>query len=420
MKKYKIIAFLLPVLWLSNCKLAILDDPNGITQDKVALDPNGPLYLVAGATKSAFEGHNQMCWAAGLIGNEEISSIAANISQTPVLIESQNKVPADLGQNTTQASLVYTALALTSSATKAVNANSFNAAAKALFLGNINLIEGISYGDWAKFYETGYEFGVGKSMTSEQTRDLAIAKLQEAIKQFTAYNGGDLGGANATGLYNNTTLAVKLCNSLIGMLYFDTGAKAKASEFLLKGYVKADIGTELGYKNSNALTSSSDAIFSAVVSGAAFQFNQYSTTFKSDRIAADTFRRFPSNWFVNQASQTDNQSKLNYFYPAAPGTGTIPATGRIAYYPIITASEVALMLADVGVTPSVTTAQKQQTISDVLTSWKIPAVTVTLLLADPTVTLERVAKYEYAGRGRRWSAVAKYAKWPLANEFSFR
>ena len=65
MKKYKIIAFLLPVLFFADCKLAIIDDLNGITQEKT-VDGKGPLYLLAGALKAGFEAHNQICWSAGL------------------------------------------------------------------------------------------------------------------------------------------------------------------------------------------------------------------------------------------------------------------------------------------------------------------------------------------------------------------
>jgi hypothetical protein len=422
MKKFKIIAFILPILFFSNCDLNVIDDPNGITPEKVG-DGKGPLFLLAGALKSGFEGHNQICWSAGLVGNEELASISANISQTPIQIETQGKVPADLGQNTNQASLVYSSLALSTNARKAIEASSYNPATKALFLANANLIEGMMYGDWAKFYEKCYEFGVGKELTPDQARDLAISKLQEAIKQFAAYNNAtDLGGVVATGLFTNSELGTKFCNSFIGMLYFDTGAKSKAAEFLQKGYVKADLGKELGYKNSNALTSGADAIYSAVVSGTQFQLNQHSVSLRADRILSDTFRRFPATWGNPQISLADNITKMNYFYPAAPGTAlpTIPATSRLPFYPIITANEVALMLVDAGVVPAVTFAQRQQTISDVLTSWKMPAAVVTTLSTDPSITLERVARYEYVGRGRRWAAAAKYAKWPVANEFSFR
>jgi hypothetical protein len=421
MKKINIIFFAVVLALVSSCKLDVLDDPYGITQDK-ASEGSGPLYLLAGALKQGFEAHNQMCWSAGLIGNEELSSIAANISQTPILIETSGVVPADLGQNTAQANGVYTSIALAENARRAVSGSTYNDAAKNLFFGNINLIEGIVYGDWAKFYESCYEFGTGTSLNPDQTRDLAIAKLTEAIRNFTAYNNAtDLGGANARGLFNNTDAAVKCCNGLIGMLLFDTGAKGRAAEFLQKSYVRADAGRELTYKNSNQLTANSDGIFSAVVSGASFQLNQYSPGFRNDRITADTLRRFPNNWFVPQVSQTDNQNKINYFYPAAPGTGTVPAASRVVGYPIITANEIALMLADPAVSASMTVAQRQKVIEDVLTSWRIPAALAATLSQDPAITLERVARYEYAGRGRRWSAVpGKYKRWPLAIEFTFR
>ena len=123
------------------------------------------------------------------------------------------------------------------------------------------------------------------------------------------------------GLFNNTELGVKFCNSFIGMLYYDTGARSQAASFLQKGYVIADNGKEFGYKNSNALTSSSDAIYSAVASGVQFQLNQYSPSFRDNRVPQDTFRRFPSNWFVPQSSLANNTSKINYFYPVATGSG---------------------------------------------------------------------------------------------------
>lgn len=423
MKKYKIIAFTLPFLILGSCKLEVIDDPVGITPDKA-----NPLFLIAGALKSGFEGHNQMCWAASLIGNEELKSISANISQTPIQIETQGKVPADLGQNATQANLVYSALALASQAREAIGKSSASANVKAVQLANINLIEGMMYGDWSKFYEACYEFGIGKKMSPAEARTLAIARLDEAIKQFGAVSGGlsAADSAQVKGLFLNPTMATKFCNSFAGMLLFDTGQKSQAAAYLSKGYVRADAGLELGYKNSNSLTTGSDAIYSAVVSGVQFQLNQYAPSFIASRFPADTFRRYPSNWFVTQISLADNAGKINYFYPSAPGGGAgqgvaaIPAASRLAFYPIITANEVALMLADAAVSPSMTVEQRRQVIADVLQSWKIPSATATAIANDSGTTLERVARYEYAGRGRRWSAVGTYQKWPLANEFNFR
>jgi hypothetical protein len=427
MKKYIIIALLLPTLVLTNCKLDVIDDPVGITPEKSVLG-SGPLYLLGSALKSGFEGHNQMCWSAGLIGGEELSSISANISITPTEIEKNGIVPANLGQNASQANLVYSSLAAAANARAALSkSTAFSANAKTVMLANISLIEGMMYGDWAKFYEAGYELGTGNKLTPEQTRTLAIARLEDAAKNFAAVTALPASDSSAVrGLFLDGPLGVKFCNSFIGMLLFDTGAKAQAAAFLAKGYVATDAGKEFGYKNSNNLTNNGDAIYSAVGSGVQFQLNQYSASFRNDRFPLDTFRRFPSNWAAPQTSVADNTAKINYFYPVASTASTvaaviaIPAASKLAYYPIITANEVALMLADPVVSPSMTATQRTQIISAVLTSWKMPAAVVTTVAADPTTTLDKVARYEYVGRGRRWAAVSKYAKWPLALEFGFR
>jgi hypothetical protein len=421
MKKRLLIPVLLAVLVLSNCKLNVLDDPYGITPDTAPAN-TGPLFFLAGAMKSGFEGHNQMCWTSGLIGTQELSYIAAAISQTPQRIQDEGVPAADLGQNASQANLVYTAFNLAEKSRLMIEKGSYTAPTKALFLANIAMLEGILYGDWSKFYEKGYQFGSGKEMSPAETRDFAISRLNEAITQFNTYNNGtDFGTAATTGLFKDKDLAIKFCNSFIGMLYFDTGEKGKAASFLQKGYVIGDLGKELGYKNSNALTANGDGIFSAVVSGASFQLNQYSPAFRAGAFPLDTFRRFPSNWQSAQISQADNQNKVNYFYPAAPGTGTIPATSRITHYPIMSVAEVALMLADPAVTTGITAAQQQVVYASVMQqSWKMPAAVATTYAADPATTLERVARYEYAGRGRRWAAVSGNKKWPLPVEFSFR
>lgn len=414
-----LLKYLLAALALtaSGCKLDVLDDPNSITI-ALAQDGKGPYLQAVNALKWGFEAHNQIAWVASIIGNEELASVSANISQTAPIIEERKLLPADLGQNATIANNAYTSLSLAGNSRTGVDKSVTNPAAKALYLGNLALIEGMVYGDWSKFYEATYERGTSEKLTPEQTLDLAVKKLQEAITQFTAYNDAtDLGGTPSKGLITSSAQAVKFCNSYIGMLYFDTKNKAKAAEFLQKGYAKADAGKELAYKNVNNLTTNSDGIYSAVVSGAAFQLNQYSASFQTNRIPDDTLRRFAPNWFRPQTSATDNQNKLNYFYPSAPGgTGAIPAASRVAYYPVITWAEVALMLAD----PVLGKADAKTVIADVLASWKIPTARATALANDPAVTLERVSRYEYAGRARRWSAVGTYARWPIPNEFGFR
>jgi hypothetical protein len=75
---------------------------------------------------------------------------------------------------------------------------------------------------------------------------------------------------------------------------------------------------------------------------------------------------------------------------------------------------VALMKAD----PAINKAKASDVIESVLVSWRIPAATAKTL--STTLALDRVARYEYVGRGRRWSAVGTYPKWQVANEFDFK
>jgi hypothetical protein len=70
--------------------------------------------------------------------------------------------------------------------------------------------------------------------------------------------------------------------------------------------------------------------------------------------------------------------------------------------------------------PAINKEKPADVIKAVLTSWKVKAELIPALVANPTVTLERVARYEYAGRGRRWAAVGSYTKWDVANEFNFK
>jgi hypothetical protein len=201
------------------------------------------------------------------------------------------------------------------------------------------------------------------------------------------------------------------------MLYFDTGAKASATPFLALGYVAADAGKEIGILNINALSGA--GLYPEWRSGAEFQLNGYSQKLVDNRIAADTLRRAPARWFVPARGITVDANRLamNYFFPQSPLTATTPAGGAtLAAFPIITWQEVALMQADAAIGKADATATK----AAVLASWKIPMARAMTLAADATVTLERVARYEYVGRGRRFSAVGTYTKWEVSNEFNFK
>jgi hypothetical protein len=419
----KILFFLIiATTFLTSCNLEVLENPKAVTPDKAQDEATDILLSTAGALKNAMDGHQKLAWTAGLVGNEEIRTVKnAGFSQYAINIEDKNTLLADNSQNRTNCNRVYTALALADNARKGMAKVIFagnDGKTKALFNANILMVEGMMYGDMSKFYASVPELGTDKRLTNAEAKDRAVKALQEAIAQFKVFGASpDTLTFKAPGLYSNVDIAVKLCNSFIGMLYFDTGEKAKAATFLEAGYVWTDAGKELTFKVQNALTG--DGIYPEWRSGIEFELNGYSQKFIDARILDDTTRRLPVKWFVEATAipVATNRLVMSYFYPQGP-TGANPATGTTtaAGYPVISAAEVALMLAD----PAVGKADATATISLVLQSWKITKARADALSTDAAVTLGRVARFEYAGRGRRWSAVGTYPKWELANEFNFK
>lgn len=414
--------FLLPLLLLGSCDLAILQDPKAFTEDK-AQDATGAYLSVAGAIRGIFDAHQKMAWAAGMVGNEEIESVQDNaITLYGLRIERENTVAKDNTLNRSIAAGAYQGLALTANARAAVNKASLSAKGKALLLANINLLEGMAYGDMAKFYAQVIEYGTGSPLTPDAAKTKAIAALNEAINQYKAAAAiAEPAPERLTGLYIDPVIGQKLCNSYIGMLHFDTNSKAQAAAFLSNGYVAADGGREIGIVNINTLTGI--GLYPEWRNGVEFQLNGYSQKFIDGRITDDTLRRAPARWFLRGKGidQAANRVAMNYFYPQSPLSATTPVGGAtLAAFPLITWQEVALMLADPAVSPSVTAAQREATIVAVLTSWRISPARAAILAKDPSMTLDRVARYEYVGRGRRWSAVGTYPKWEVANEFNFK
>ena len=403
---------------LVSCDLAVLQDPKAFTQEK-AQDANGAYQSATGAVKNVLDAHQKMAWAAGMIGNEEIESVLDNaITQYGLRIERENTVAKDNSQNRSIVSTGYQGLALADNARQAVNKNTFSAKGKALLLANINLAEGIVYADMAKFYAQVIEFGTGAALSPEQAKAKAIAALTEAINQYKAAAAiADVAPERLTGLYIDPVIGQKFCNSYIAMLHFDTGTKAQAAPFLDQGYVAADAGREIGIVNLNSLAGI--GLYPEWRNGVEFQLNGYSQKFVEARITADTLRRAPTRWFVRgkNIDLPTNRLVTNYFFPQSPLTATTPAGGAtLAAFPLITWQEVALMQAD----PAINKANANDTEAAVMVSWRIPAARAAAIAADPAITLERVARYEYMGRGRRWSAVGTYPKWEIANEFSFK
>jgi hypothetical protein len=399
---------------LTGCELQVIDNPQSLTVAQ-SQTVEGAYLCVTGGLKQTFEAHQQIGWTAGMIGNEEIQTLTASGSFLFAnQLESEGKLAANNTQNRTIVSAAYTALSLADNASKGAQLIT-STAGKALYAANIALIQGIIYGDLSKYFVQVPEYGTGTNLSPVQARDKAIAQLQTAITQFGAIPAGTTDyGAKTTGMFTDAAVAIKFCNSYIGMLLYDSGAKVQAKDFLQKGYVKADAGRELAYKNQNTLTG--DGIYPAQRNYIEFSVNRYSDKFVNNRIVADTLRRVPARWFVSATTVAALRSVMSYFYPQGPVSPNPAGSGVLAFYPMITWQEVTLMLGD----PVVGGVLTPDALSEVLLSWRIPAATVANLVKDPTVTLDRVARYEYPGRGRRWSAVGTYTKWDLANEFSFK
>ncbi|MCS7018997.1 MAG: hypothetical protein RMJ87_00470 [Cytophagales bacterium] len=415
------------LICLASCnRLKVIDNPVAITPSN-ATNPSGTVALVANALKNGFEAHQQICWSASLIGREELRATgAAGQFIFANRIESEGVVATDNSQNTTNARRAYTAHALVIEALAAIERNTFSsnpqqdAKAKALLIANAKVIEGLMYLDFAKFYEQTPEPGTGTLLSPEEAKNRAIAALQAAKQQFQAYSANTApdaviaGSPITTGLLVNTNRSgEKLCDSLIGMLHFDTGTRNQAAAFLQNGYTAADAATQAGYRVINALTG--PGLYPPAVNYISFRVNDYSDSFIANRIPGDVNRRgAPVNWFDPSVAI---ETRINYFFPVPPGPGAITP---VVLYPLISWQEVALMLAELG------QADRATTVFNVVRSWGVPEAQARAIADNPSeFPLSRIARYEYVGRGRRWSQVNAerpntYRRWPLSFEFALR
>ncbi|WP_448519073.1 hypothetical protein [Rhodoflexus sp.] len=422
---------MIPVLGLfvalTGCdRLKVIDNPVAITPTN-ATNPSGTIALVASALKNGFEAHQQIGWSASLIGREELRATgSAGQFIFANRIEEEGIVALDNSQNSTNSRRAYTAHALVIEALEAIPRNTFSSnpqqdsKAKALLTANAKVIEGLMFLDFAKFYEQTPEPGTGRLLSPDEAKARAIAALQAAKQQFQAYSALAIpdpvvGGVPITTglLLNNNRSGEKLCDSLIGMLHFDTGTRNQAAAFLQNGYTAADAATQAGYRVINALTG--PGLYPPAVNYISFRVNDFSDSFVQNRIPGDVNRRgAPVNWFDPSVAI---ETRINYFFPVPPGPGAITP---VVLYPIISWQEVALMLAELG------QADRNTTVFNVVRSWGVPEAQARTVADNPTeFPLARVARYEYVGRGRRWSQVNAerpntYRRWPVSFEFALR
>lgn len=393
-------ALAIALTWLTACDLRVLNDEVAISSERAGT-ANGTILAVSGMLKAGLAAHQEIGWAASLVGEQELSPNRQNPSFVfAVRISNEGLLAPDNTENSTIAAGVYNTFALAEVVEKGVAANTFStnaaqdAKAKALMTANLLFMRGLLYSDLAKFYAEIVEPKTNARLTPDAAKARAIDLLQQARTKWAEYYAntatlpstfspagmvGVRAGA-APGTFTQDSTAVrKFVNSFIGMIHFDMGTRAQAAPFLAAGYDATDAGREVSYNTIDALTGA--GIYPTARNYFAFQnLNGYSISLIQNRIPADTLRRAPANWFAPTAV-----SPANYFYPPA------------ARYPLISWQEVALMQAELGVRPA------PEVISAVLQSWRIPAAVATTLSTDPAITLQRVARYEYVGRGRRWS-----------------
>lgn len=395
-----IVATTLVFMGLSACDMRVLNDEVAISSERAGT-ANGTILAVSGMLKAGFAAHQEIGWAASLVGEQELSPNRQNPSFVfAVRISNEGLLAPDNTENSTISAGVYNTFALTDVVEKGVAANTFStnagqdAKAKALMTANMLMIRGILYSDLAKFYAEIVEPKTNARLTPDQAKTRAIELLQQAQAKWAEYYantatlpttfspagmvGVRLGVAPGTFTPDSTAVR-KFVNSFIGMIHFDLGSRQQASPFLAAGYDATDAGREVSYLTIDALTGT--GIYPTARNYFAFQnLNGYSASLVQNRISADTLRRAPANWYAATAV-----SPANYFYP--PGVR----------YPLISWQEVALMQAELGARPAT------EVISAVLQSWRIPAAVATTLSTDPAITIQRVARYEYVGRGRRWA-----------------
>jgi hypothetical protein len=389
------------LILLASCDLRVLNDEVAISSERAGT-ANGTILAVSGMLKSGFAVHQEIGWAASLVGEQELSPNRQNTSFVfAVRISNEGLLASDNTENSTISAGVYSTFALTDVVEKGLSANRFStdnaqdAKAKSLMAANMLMIRGILYSDLAKFYAEVVEPKTNARLTPEQAKSRAIDLLQQAQAKWAEYYANaatlpatfspagmaGIRAGTAPGTFTPDSTAVrKFVNSFVGMIHFDLGTRQQAAPFLAAGYDATDAGRELSYLTVDALTGA--GVYPTARNYFAFQnLNGYSSSFSQNRITADTLRRAPSNWFAATAV-----APANYFYPPA------------VRYPLISWQEVVLMQAELGARPAA------EVISAVLQSWRIPAAAAMTLSSDPAVTVQRVARYEYIGRGRQWSA----------------
>jgi hypothetical protein len=426
---------------LSACQLSVLENPVGSPDTEVPNTPSGTAQLVTSLLKSGFDAHQNIMWCASLVGQEELKATGASGQFLFAdQIASQNTLDAVNTQNLANMRGVYTTFSLARLAEQGIAKNTFSAnpadnqRVKDLLTAHVKMIRGLMYADMAKFYKAVPVYKTTQQMTPEQAKDSSIVLLTQARDAWTAYNlapfvapplingtdlrsGFGLLGTNQPSTppappTNLATSAIKFCNSYIGMIYFDMGPRASASAFLANGYTSADGTSQIGFRTIGLLTG--NGIYPLPQNFAQFSVNDYSDSFVANRIPGDVARRAPTTWFDFGQPVA---SRIGYFFPVGFGA-------QVVRMPLITWGEVQLMRVELGEADHATTVRSLLSATTANSGWNMTVDQANAIATDvATYPLERIARYEYIYRGRRWSyknnlVANTYARWDLSSVFN--
>jgi len=361
---------------LAACNIEVLQSKNDFIEAQI--DAAAALPSVArGATKVSVSGLYAMWTLAGVLTPAEAASPGLGALLEVQTTGFANRLNA---RNRAVGSRSYEALNLSQSVLDQLDnvSLSTNSVAdvkgKALLRGNMLFVQGMLYGNLARYYSTVVEAGTRAQLSPEQSRTKAIALLERARTSFRDFNAQP---ATPAVPFITTGLIVigddKLINSVVGMLQFDAGNVAAAGALLDGGYVAADAARQATFRQDP---------------NGDFSGHDMWTDFS----AAATN---PRNWFAN--------NNFEYFWPV------------VANVPFVSWQEVAMMRAQITADAAV----RSQLVSSVLTSFGISATDVARIVADPAFTNARIARYVYLGKGRApISGVATFRRWETPDELT--
>ena len=384
---------------LMGCNIEVLQSKNDFTEAQIEAAAALP-SVARGATKAGVSGIYAMWTVAAMLTPAEATAPGLG-----ALLEVQTQGFANRlnARNRAVGNRAYESLNLAQTVLDQLDQVTLSAntvadqKGKALLRGNMLFVQGMVYGNLARYYATIVEAGTRASLTPDQVRAKGIALLEQARTNFLALSAQPPTPAvpfNTAGLI--TTGDDKLINSAIGMLHFDAGNASAAGPLLNAGYVAADVARQATFRQDPNGDFIGHDMWTDFSSGAL----RYSADLISQRLPGDSLRvagtaaaTNPRNWFAN--------NNFEYFWPV------------VANVPFVSWQEVAMMRAQL----TSDAAARTTLVSAVLTSFGMSAADVARVVGDPAFTDARISRYASLGKGRSpISRNAAFRRWETPDE----